>query len=284
MISNKRYKIINLDKFKNKKIVCLTLDVEQDYGDLLDEPSYEAFSCIDVLIDFLKEKSIPLTCFVQGSLFETHPYVIEQLSTLDVEFEVHTYSHPKPGEINHKFEIKRGRDAFRKFFGKEPLGYRSSSGVVSEEMFSLLPLYGFKFDSSVVPSLRPGVYNSLTKPIIPYFLCNSIIEFPVTVFSKLLRIPISLSYLKLLGKPYLDVLKKKQLPNLVIFSFHLHDLKILNSSSKIPFEKFPLVYRLIFKRIYKNNNGMKLLKDFIDILLQKDYTFLKLKEVYKMLI
>ena len=71
--SKKRYTILGLNNFKYKKIACLTLDVEQDYGDLLDEPNYEGLKYIPKLVRFLKERNIPLTCFVKGSLFETHP-------------------------------------------------------------------------------------------------------------------------------------------------------------------------------------------------------------------
>ena len=278
-----KYTPIDLKKLQNGKVACLTLDLEQDYGDLLDEPSYKGLSCIDAVVSLFRERSIPLTCFVQGSLLETHPYAIEQLSELDIEFEVHSYSHPKPKEIDHELEISRGKEAFTKFFRKEPLAYRSPAGIVSEEMFALLPLYGFKFDSSVIPSLRPGGYfNSLDKPIMPYLLDNSnTIEFPLTVFSKVIRLPVSLSYVKLLGKPYFHLLRIINLPSLIVFSFHLHDLCSLSSSSNIPFSKFSPLYRVIFRRIYKgrNNNGMELLEDLITLFASKGYQFLKLMDV-----
>lgn len=282
-----KYTPIDLAKLKNRKIACLTLDLEQDYGDILDEPSYEGLSHMSAVVNLLKAKDVPLTCFVQSSLLETHPSAIEQLSELDIEFELHTYSHPKPKEIDHELEMRRGKEAFTRFFGKEPLAYRSPSGVVSEKMFALLPLYGFKFDSSVIPSLRPGGYfNSLNKPITPYLLDNSnTIEFPVTVFSKVIRVPVSLSYVKLLGKVYFRLLRISRLPNLIVFSFHLHDLYTLSSSSNIPSGKFPPVYRFIFRRIYKgiNNNGMELLKDLITLFSSKGYEFLKLVDAYRLI-
>jgi len=83
--NRKEYTVFNLSGFKDKKIVCLTLDVEQDYGDLLDEPSYEGLKYVPKLAKFLKEKNIALTCFTQGSLFETHPNEIEQLFFLDLK-------------------------------------------------------------------------------------------------------------------------------------------------------------------------------------------------------
>lgn len=279
-----KYHIIDLAKFKDKKVVCLTLDVEQDYGHLLNEPSYEGIQCIPELVSLFKERGIPLTCFVQGSLFETHPSVIEQLSALDVEFEVHSYSHPGPKEIDHELEISRGKEAFAKFWGREPIAYRSPSGIVNEKMFSILPLYGFKFDSSVFPSVRPGVFNSLNRPTKPCFIHDSgMVEFPVTVFSNLFRIPLSLSYVKLLGKPYFYLLCSSNLPNLIIFSFHLHDLYTLSSASNIPFNRFSLLYRAIFRRIYtgRSNNGMGLLEKLITLFSAKGYKFGKLADVHR---
>lgn len=278
-----KYTIIDLTKLKNRKIACLTLDLEQDYGDLLDEPSYEGLSHIDTVVSLFRERGIPLTCFVQGSLFETHPSAIEKLSALDIEFEVHTYSHPKPKEIDHEFEIGRGKEAFAKFWGREPIAYRSPAGVVDEKMFSILPLYGFKFDSSVIPSVRPGVFNSLNKPIVPYLFNDSgMAEFPVTVFSRLIRIPISLSYVKLLGKPYFYLLRSSKLPNLIIFSFHLHDLSVLSSSDRLPIERAGFIYKRVFSRIYqKGGGGLPTLSRFIELLQDKGYTFMKLVDVYE---
>ncbi|MEN4006016.1 MAG: polysaccharide deacetylase family protein [Methanobacteriaceae archaeon] len=90
-----KHELINLDRFKNNKIACITLDLEQDHGGLLEEPSYEAFSLINSVKDYFKRMSIFLTCFVQGTIFETHPEIVDNLSKENIEFELHTYSHPE---------------------------------------------------------------------------------------------------------------------------------------------------------------------------------------------
>ena len=276
--------MVNLGDLGNKKIACLTLDVECDYGSLLDEPRYEGLKQISVLVTFFKERKIPLTCFVQGSILEAHPAIIGQLATLDVEFELHSYCHPKPENMDVRFEIGKGKEAYERFFGRAPLGYRAPSGVTSKETYEILAAYGFKFDSSIFPSIKPGVFNNLKRPTKPHIV-NGILEFPFTVLSDIIRIPIALSYITLIGKPYLYLLKTLRLPKLIIFDFHLHNLFRLESSKEIPFQKYPFVYRSVFNRIYKKGagKGLDTLKDFIAVLSQKGYTFLKMADVYEMI-
>lgn len=281
-LSKEAYTTLDLSRLK-EKTVCLTLDVEQDYGDLLDEPSYEGLKHIPDLVNFCKERSIPLTCFIQGSLLETQPAEIKRLAELDVDFELHSYSHPGPKEMNVEMEIKKGKEAYCRFFGREPMGYRAPLGFINNGHYEALVSYGFKFDSSLFPSFRPGVFNNLRGPTKPYRLNTpEIVEFPVAVFPPLVRVPISIGYIKLLGKPYLYLLKRLGLPSLIVFDFHFHDLFNLSSSNKIPLEKFSFIYRRIFKRIYQGRqDGLMLLDELISMFRRKGYTFLKLKDVYE---
>jgi len=279
------YTIINLHDFISEKVVCLTLDVEQDYAGLLDEPSYEGLSHIETLVDFLKERDIPLTCFIQGSLFETHSNELKKFLALDdIEFELHSYSHSNTQKSNIAFEVKRGKEAYEKFFGKNPIGYRSPNGIIKDMHYQILASNGFKFDSSIFPSLRPGAFNNLGKPTRPYLVNNAqIIEFPFTVFSNLIRVPMSLSYIKLFGKLCLYLLKSFELPDFIIFNLHLHDLFELDSSKKMPLSRFSPIYRLIFKRLYqkRKSNCLAILDELIAIFHQKDCTFSKLDDIYK---
>ncbi|MFC1974503.1 polysaccharide deacetylase family protein [Chloroflexota bacterium] len=282
-LSKGKYTIIDLHNLK-QKVACLTLDVEQDYGELLEEPSYEGLGRISDLVGFFKKRDIPLTCFVQGSLFETHPAEIEKLSALDAEFELHSYSHPGLRGASTEIEIEKGKEAYHKFLGRDPVGYRAPMGVIGRGDYEILASQGFRFDSSVFPSLRPNAFNNLGLPTKPYLVNQfQIVEFPFSVFSSVIRIPIALSYIKLLGKPYFYSLKTFPLPGLIVFDFHLHDLFRLNSANKILLDKFPFLYRRVFKRIYcgEKVNGVHILDEFIKILKKRNYTFLKLIDVYE---
>lgn len=277
-----KYKKADMNRLKNRKIACLTLDLEQDHGGLLDKPEYHGFSVIDPLVEFLKNKNIPLTCFVQGSLFESHPNIIDKFSSIQTEFELHTYKHSEYEVINHEYEIKTGKIAYENYFGYQPKAYRSQAGIISEKLFTILSSEGFKFDSSVIPAFRPGVYNGLDNPTVPHLLCESqIFEFPVS--TSVFKIPISLSYLKLMGRIYFKLLEMSNLPDLVIFCFHLHDLQLLKSSKNIPYDHFPLHHKIAFKRTYSSDNGFELLKEFVEMLSRKGYSFSDLNTVYELL-
>jgi peptidoglycan/xylan/chitin deacetylase (PgdA/CDA1 family) len=281
-----QYFPVNLGQFKDKKIACLTLDVEHDYGTLLTTPTFEGMRNIPLLVDFLKDKDIPLTCYVQGSLFETQGQDINYLSKLDVEYEPHSFSHPNPNRMDFEWEIAKSKEAYRAFFGKEPIGYRSPDGYVNgDHYFETLLHNGFKYDSSVFPSFRPDRFNHLSYPVNPSYVLNKqIIEFPFSVLSPYLRVPISLSYLKLFGITFLKLLEILPLPNLIIFDFHLHDLSSLPSFNEINFQNIlPLYQKALFKRIYRNNGeqGFLILNRFIETLQKSGYEFLKVEDIFK---
>jgi peptidoglycan/xylan/chitin deacetylase (PgdA/CDA1 family) len=151
------------------KVFCLTLDVEQDFGARLGFASYEGMVHIPKLVDLLKRRDIPLTCFMQGSILETHQAEIEPFFTLDVEFELHSYSHPKKEELDIQREVEEGKRAYFNFFKRNPRGYRSPLGIVKEEDYDILSSAGFAYDSSIFPTFRPGIFNNLKKPITPVF-------------------------------------------------------------------------------------------------------------------
>jgi peptidoglycan/xylan/chitin deacetylase (PgdA/CDA1 family) len=263
------------------------LDLERDYGTLLEKSSFEGLKYVPQLVDLFKKRGVPITIFVQGEIFETNPLDIEILSSLDVEFGLHSYSHPPTKDINAVYEVKKSKEAFMRFFGKEPYGYRFPNGVFGKDAYDTLAENGLKYDSSVFPSMRPGEFNNLALPVSPYILNDSsIIEFPFTVFSNMVRIPIALSYIKLLGKPYYYLLRKSQLPQLIIFDFHMHDLFHLASYSDIQVESLPYMQRHIYNRIYRHSriNGFEILNNLISLFENKGYKFAKLIDIYNTLI
>jgi peptidoglycan/xylan/chitin deacetylase (PgdA/CDA1 family) len=280
------YSPVNLGQIGQKKTACLTLDVEHDYGSLLTKPAYKGLENIPLLVDFFNELDLPITCFIQGSLLETHGKDINYFSRLNAEFEPHSYSHPGPNRMNFEWEIAKSKEAYHAFFGKEPLGYRSPDGYTNgNNYYKTLVRNGFKYDSSVFPSFRPDRYNNLKLPVNPYYLNdNQIIEFPFSVVSNHVRVPISMGYLKLFGRTFFKLLEVLPLPNLIIFDFHLHDLSYLSSFNEIDFQNsLPAYQKILYKRIYKSkgDQGFPVLNKFIETLQKTGYTFLKVEDVFR---
>jgi peptidoglycan/xylan/chitin deacetylase (PgdA/CDA1 family) len=277
---------VNLGRLQHKKIACLTLDVEHDFGTLSTCPAFFGLGNIPTLVDFLKEKNIPLTCYIQGSLLEDHGKDITYLSRLDAEFEPHSFSHPGPETMNFVWEITRSKEAYSAFFKKDPLGYRSPDGYIADEhYFETLVRNGFRYDSSVFPSFRPGRFNHLNLPVTPYYVQNrQMIEFPFSVLSPHARIPLSLSYMKLFGSPFRKLMDLLPLPDLINFDFHLHDLTSLPSFDGIYRRNdLPAYQKALYKRIYKSKGdmGFCILDGFITSLLESGYEFLTIEDIYR---
>jgi len=276
---------IDLSKIENRRIACFSLDVEHDYGTLSQVPQYEGLKNIPRLVGLFKDLDMPLTCFVQGSLFETHPEEINRFFDLDVEIEPHSYSHPSPEKMNFDFEVKKSCSVYKECVGSTPLGYRSPDGYVnSERYYETLFKSGIKYDSSIFPSFRPGRFNHMNYPTQPYSVFDGkILELPFSVLSPYLRIPISLSYFKLFGRYGLQALQWFPLPDLIIFDFHLHDLTRLSNVDTI-IEQNSLSYSnsMILKRTYcnKGNQGFSFLEKFIEMLNSNGYEYTKLEDIY----
>ena len=171
---------------------------------------------------------------------------------------------------NEENEIKKSKKIYEDFFKKEPIGYRFPLGVLRDKEYKILKENGFKFDSSIFPTYRPGFFNNLDKPLNIYNE-EGIIEIPFSVISKTIRIPLSLSYIKLFYP--LHFLKKYN-NNPLIFDFHIHDLYMLNSTKKLStMKKLPYIrYR---------DNGVHLFLRFCNNLKEQGYESIKISKVYE---
>jgi hypothetical protein len=88
--------------------------------------------------------------------------------------------------------------------------------------------FGFRYDSSIYPALRPGRpgYNNLHLPVTPFRVTrslDSIIEIPFGALSGI-RLVFSLSYVKIFGwKPYEMLMKAFPLPSQIAVLTHPYD-------------------------------------------------------------
>ena len=205
---------------------CLTLDLENDW--YFDDPELDhlVLAHLDAFIELVDEMDVPLSVFAVGRTLERFPEAIDELrSALDCEFHLHSYQHDMSKSYEFDPEVRRGIRAFTEHFGRDPVGYRAPQGNIEPHEIGILEDLGFEFDSSIFPSYRPGTYSNLDAPIEPYVPdgTTSLVEIPVGVFPGL-RVPTSLSYFKLLGRPLSAYLSVSPLPDVLVYNVHLHDL------------------------------------------------------------
>lgn len=258
-------------KLVDTKSVCYTLDLEEDHAGLL-KNRFEGLKMLGHFLSTTKQMGIAISVFAQGKIIERFPDCIELLKENGSDVHLHSYSHPlrrKPGDES---EIERGKDIYREFFGTNPIGYRFPQGVVLSPDYMHLRRMGFLFDSSIFPTIRLGHFNNLDKPLVPYTV-NGIVEMPFSVLSKFLRIPIALSYIKLLSPLHFFLTPRKGL-RLIVFDLHLHDLYRISSTMELG-----TVHRIPYLR--HRNEGLAAFLKYHEMLSELGFSSVRIEDVYR---
>ncbi|PHQ40805.1 hypothetical protein Z052_18210 [Halorubrum sp. C191] len=262
-------------EWPSSPVIYLTVDYECDYGTALTENSYGALEETPWLASLIEELEIPLTCFVQTRVFDERPEQVEQLRSASspVTFHPHSHSHRPRDETDIGNEISKATAAYEDFFGRSPVGYRFPNGNVRSTDYELLAENGYKFDASVFPSWRPGHFDNTNAPTRPQFFTDyDLLEIPFTVYSDRIRIPTALSYCRLLGRPFTELLARRP-PPVVIFNIHMHDL--VNPPA---FNELSPLYRGIYSR---NPDGKSLLTRVLKRLQRRGYEFRQLDDLHE---
>jgi peptidoglycan/xylan/chitin deacetylase (PgdA/CDA1 family) len=167
--------------------------------------------------------------FTVTNLFEQRGDGFKELAArIPLEFSVHSHTHD-PYNACSLEEVRASREAFKRFAGREPSGYRAPIGRIDKTGLGHLLDHGFAYDASVYPSIRPGEfgYANLHMPNVPFRVQRadggSLMEFPFTAIEKI-RIVFALSYAKLLGwGAYAALLKIFGLPDAALMLSHPYD-------------------------------------------------------------
>lgn len=259
-----------------EKRVFLTLDFECDYGTALEQNSYDSARATENLVDLLESYDVPLSCFLQTELLTAVPEAVNELEAAEVPVEMHAHSHTHPprGAADVEFEVQESVTRVRDQFRTSPLGFRFPDGAMGSADYQVLAANDIAFSSSVFPSVRPGRFNNLDQPCRPYLHQPSgVVELPFTVLSKYVPVPVALSYLKLLGSPFKQLVNLRP-PSTIIFDFHMHDLVVPPA-----FEELPSRYQRIYRR--NKRRGFDILSAFIQTLQSKGYTFEAISTLYE---
>ena len=251
----------------NKKLACITLDYEKDYGDRIGE-----FNIIDQSVelnglkDLFNKLDIPVSLFVTTNLLEDFSDSFNLATSLGNDFHSHSHTH-NTNNPDTQYEIKQSKLVFEKYFKSSPIGYRAPQGVLYPGDRDLLIKAGYNFSSSVFPSFRPGKYSNLSSSINPTIYENGFVEMPFAVVKKI-RYTFSLSYLKLLGIQLNKLLISSfGLPNIVVFDSHLHDY-ITNEES---LKQLPPNIRRAYS--IRKDLGMQYMEEAVLLLKKQGYEF-----------
>lgn len=259
---------------KSSRYVCITLDLEPDHAGLIPW-SYEAWrgENIEELLTILKEYRIPLSIFVVGKTLRDQPRIVRKFMKYGAQFHLHSHTHSFSNPDGEN-EILRGKQAFHKFFGRYPTGYRAPAGRISPAGLARLEQAEFFFDASVFPTIWPSIKNILSTdhPHRP-LPGRGIIEVPFTTITPL-RLVTSLSWMKLFDWPMYRELLTLFTPQGIVFGMHLHDLWPLSVSRLLPYR-----WRWVYHR--NRTQGLQILRSFIQLLQERGYEFLAVGELVK---
>ncbi|KKN19483.1 hypothetical protein LCGC14_0945240 [marine sediment metagenome] len=256
------------DQTITDKKFCITVDVERDYGRL---DQYKCLNHLDHLLKLFKDLKVKPTLFISTEILEKFPKITSTITQLDIQPHSHSHKIEKIGSLKFKIEeIRKSKKIYKDFFGVNPIGYRAPFGAISIPEINVLKKENFKYDSSVFPSFRPSVYNNLRVSSNPFYYDNGFLEIPL---STILFVPLSLSYMQLFGKNFFKIFQNK-MPDNIIFDMHLHNIYHNKGFNK-------LNYKLKFMYLRNRENGISILKNFIELLKKKKYKSISMKEYYE---
>lgn len=254
--------------------VVLTLDLECDYGTAIAENTYEAARRTPELRTVLEEYDVPLTCFLQTELLEAAPEAVDSLeqASIPVNFHAHSHTHPHPSDADFEYEIDESLERVADRFSTDVVGFRFPDGAIPPDGYRYLTNRGVDFSSSLFPTWRPGRFDNRNQPIAPHEPRPGLFEFPITPYSRTIRIPVSVSYQKVLGRLYQELVNRRP-PNVIVFDVHMHDL-----TTPSTIKQLPLPYRAIYER--NRDRGYAILRRFIETARENGYRFLTMADLY----
>ncbi len=202
-----------------ERIAVLSVDVEHDYGG----GRTEALDRLPELLAAVRRAGLPLTAFVEGRLFAARPRLCARLVEAGADLQLHCHDHREPGDTAGS--LRRGIDAFERFTGARPRGYRAHTYRLTEELFRAVVAEGFAWDSSILPGFGLGSHAGRAFRRGDWFVIDdALAEFPVASWRGP-GIPFTHSYRQLMGRTVESLLERvASLPSLLVYDMHMVDL------------------------------------------------------------
>jgi len=256
-----------------------TIDFEEDFGSPKEERTYYCHKKSKDLIAFLKDHDVQTTLFVTGEIIEKNLSLLEPFLEEPNFFDIqlHSYNHDNVFDSDSLKlnNLKKGMEVFEKFFGSVPRLYRAPFGIISQKEIEFLNHAGVNFGSNFFPSYFPFRFNHLHLPKTAFRIQNTTFtEIPFSVSSKF-RIPLSLSYIQLLGWHSYKYLFGLNPTVNINFNSHLHDIF---PKEAYRLKKMSFSSKLAYFRSSRNNYAFKVFEKIIQFYIENRFKFIFLKE------
>ena len=208
-----------VSRWSSGKTAVLSIDVEHDYNG----GRTDALDRLPDLLAAVRRAGLPLTAFVEGRLFAARPDLCARLVETGADLQLHCYDHRDPGDTAES--LGRGVEAFERFTGARPRGYRAHTYVLTDALLSALVAEGFDWDSSILPGFGLGAHPGRVFRRGDWFVIDdALAEYPVASWRGL-GVPFTHSYRQLMGPAVESLLDRvASLPALLVYDMHMVDL------------------------------------------------------------
>jgi hypothetical protein len=221
---------------------------------------------IPLLVDLFREFGISSTFFVTSNVAKDTTDTVRELAKHNHEIACHG-DHLTPLDFqNDKTQyanLKSATETIEDHLNVVLEGFRAPFNRVDDATLRALIKLGYKYDSSVMPSSRllskyyyPEAPKDPYNPSLnnPYKKGSSpILEIPISTLP-IAKVPLGLSYMRLMGLSLFKFLFSQTRQDIVSFYLHTYDLFSLPKNMDLP---------LRFRLISKSRPGFDLLRGFL---------------------
>lgn len=243
--------------------VSLTIDIESDWGGRL-APVRE--NCIGVekgipqLLSLLDDRKIKATFFVSASIITIYSELVKDIKARGHEIASHGYLHTDYSKLKKDdllYQAQKSKELLESELNCEIVGFRVPQFRIHPDLYEVLFISGYKYDSSLVCGRLSGRYDNSKLRKSPFKTNHNILEIPISNIP-LTNKPLGLLWINHLGFSVFSILKKlsKKERSIVLY---LHPFDILEQKSR---SSFGTLVNLWYT--FKAQNAFSTLRRFIE--------------------
>jgi peptidoglycan/xylan/chitin deacetylase (PgdA/CDA1 family) len=262
-----------------EKFFVFTIDVE---GMPLKKGGFGYSSVVDgvpLLLDLFREFDVCATFFLTSDVAENTSDTIKKVVNCGHEIACHGFKHQLLN-LNSRDEqlenIKKATEIIDENLRIAPIGFRAPVNRVNEKTLGVLAELGYKYDSSVAPSLKILNKHYFPKaPRTPYWPSMRdigqrgqfpILEIPLSVLPWT-RLPTGLSYIMLFGLDFYKFFLSRIDQEIVTVFLHPYDLFVLPKRTNFEVIEQKTFFRLLYKK--GKGKGYAILRELLEFLERK---------------